>query len=166
MENSLVLKSSFVAVSAPIILKALLIHFSLFIFIYILYQVSKNFLFFKPWFVVFLFIPVFTFLISMMKLDFIFLPIYFTTYIFHKNHIEKKYKFIKEISKTIPYSHIVNVMLEKTIIDRFLNTGTLLVYTGNDSFISGTRTISMRINGVKNPTKVRNLIIKEMRENT
>ena len=159
------IKSSMLAASLPIVLKSILVHGSFLILIIIFYMFIKTTNLFEPWFIVFLFLPIFTFLFSLIKLDFIFLPIYFTRYTFYENHIEKKYKFINEVSKTIPYSHIVNVMLEKTILDRILNTGTLLIYTGNDSFISGTRTISMKIYGIFEPAKIRNLILSKAKNN-
>ena len=158
----MILKTSFMAVSLPIIMKSFLYNFLFYLVLLSIYIAIKSTYYYKSWFILFLFFPIITFLFGLMKLDFVFFPVFFTKYIFYENYIEKKYNFFTERTKTIPYAHIVNVTIDKTLYDKILNTGTLYIYTGNDGVVLGAKSISLKLVGIKNPENIRDFILKKL----
>ena len=84
-----------------------------------------------------------------------------TTYHIKKSHIEVKEAFIREKSHLITYDKITDIKLERSVQDKIIGLGTILIYTANDIY-ADKETTALMIRNIKNSNKIKDLITRMM----
>ncbi|MDA3855475.1 MAG: PH domain-containing protein [Candidatus Woesearchaeota archaeon] len=159
--NIIIMKSHFINTLMPKFIKHLFWNSIVFLILYGIYYLLDNSAKYDFDTIIILSLIFLTIIFSIIKISKDLIKILNTTYEFHPNHLEVKYKFIKEETHSINYKQITDIKVNKTIWDRICKVGDIEIHTANDSF-HNEKTTALILKDIRHADKIEDEITRKI----
>ncbi len=157
MAEPLVLRAHFMNALLPRFLPHLLLNLVNFSLLYLLLQGLQQVFAFAHQNEILLFCISLTVAFSFFKVAKDVIRVLNTRYKFYDDHVEEHYKFFKEATHSVPYSHVTNIEVTKTVWDRLCGVGNIVIHTGNEE-VSGAGS-SVTLYDLRHPEEIKQQIM-------